>query len=118
MFEDLINRALTCARSTAAPGTELPPMPVIDTASVAHYLERVVSTIPAACAPAGEPAPAQRPASLLEALGVHRILDALTDNPAACALPATGTTPQDRSTPSLLSVIGVTGLLDSLFDRD
>ncbi|MEV0823565.1 hypothetical protein [Nonomuraea rubra] len=128
MFEDLIGRALECARATAAPGTEVPPMPDIDTSELARYLETLVTNLPASCVTAASPStgastgssagspaagaasPAQSPATLLDAIGVSQILSTLASYPALCA----GTVSTGGTSTSLLDSIGVTSLFKSL----
>ncbi|SEG99206.1 hypothetical protein SAMN05444920_112287 [Nonomuraea solani] len=123
MLQDLVRRALACVgQPGAAPGTmAMPPF------TIPQLLEALVTTPPAACAPATAPAastpaaagapveapatPAASPASVLDALGVQRLLDTLLTHPAACANLAP---PAPGPATSLLDAIGITGLFHEM----
>ncbi|MEV4177290.1 hypothetical protein [Nonomuraea sp. NPDC049709] len=111
MLEDLVGKALECIRITASPGTVVRSTSVLDASSVAKLTDALIIRHRAACAPSTSPSAAPpSPATLLGALGVPQLLDALVAHPATCAYTAPYTAPAG----ALLDSLGVTDLLHDL----
>jgi hypothetical protein len=124
LVNEIMSRAIACVNGTPMPASAAPYAPLIDTAGLTRLFEQLLGT-PAACAapgPAATPAPTPTPSSLLAALGVDRVLGALTTGTVACqnpaadpaAVPAPGPADTAPSSRSFLDTLGVTNLLKGI----
>ncbi|GAA3601373.1 hypothetical protein GCM10022419_102000 [Nonomuraea rosea] len=124
LVNEIMSRAIACVNGTPMPASAAPYAPLIDTAGLTRLFEQLLGT-PAACgtpSPAATPAPTPTPTSLLAALGVDRVLGALTTGTVACqdpaadpaAVPAPGPADTAPSSRSFLDTLGVTNLLKGI----
>ncbi|MET8864162.1 hypothetical protein ABZW11_14545 [Nonomuraea sp. NPDC004580] len=104
MLEALVDRAIACARSTRTPSTQDAQTPE----TVTRYLEALVTKPVCAGDPAS--APMQSPATLLDVLGVPRLLDTVLSSPLFCVRPADA----DTATESVLDTLGIIHAIDEL----
>ncbi|MEV4471840.1 hypothetical protein ACFFR3_17920 [Nonomuraea salmonea] len=104
MLEALVDRAIACARSTRTPSAQEARTPE----TVTRYLEALVTK--PVCAGNPAPAPMQTPATLLDVLGVPRLLDTVLSSPLFCVRPADA----NSATESVLDTLGIIHAFDEL----
>ncbi|MEV4803484.1 hypothetical protein AB0K18_26060 [Nonomuraea sp. NPDC049421] len=104
MLEALVDRAIACARTTRTPSAQEAQTPE----TVTRYLEALVTK--PVCAGDPAPAPMQTPATLLDVLGVPRLLDTVLSSPLFCLRPADA----NSATESVLDTLGIIHAFDEL----